>query len=544
MLDEESLKKARTRLAAGRIKAVDKAPYLATAMFSLNPKEVEGFGTFAVDKRWNIYYDPQMCLDWTVDEIATVWLHEVNHVFRDHANRFEATNDPSSKASLFNIAADAAINSDLRDIDAILPDPDKRWYAEANPIYPKWRRNMTAEEMYVIAKSGAGKDEEEKGKGKSEDSDGSNEQDDSDDSNNPSESDDNQEDANSESSNSSDDTDSDDSDDSSDGTSDDEDSEDGSDKSDSSGSSDENSDNNDSGDENSSDDSEDGDSGSSDGSDSGSDGSESDSEASGPDKHANCGSGAHGVPQEYEVNDGSGLDELEAEQMRREVAREIESYGEQYGNVPGGLLREAKDILDPQVDWEDELMSVVRKEIANITGQSDYSYSKPSRRGAQTQFILPSMRQAPPPEIVIVLDTSGSMSLQKELAQALGEMEELIDRAARHSSVGGIRIINCDAGANIPVIVQDLNDFEIVGGGGTDMRIGIKAASELIPKAGIIITMTDGFTPWPKEIPEDNEDALYVALIIDSSKKGSHTKRGWSTTGIPEWMHVIEVQTP
>lgn len=554
-MDEESIKKARNRLSAGRIRAIEQAPYLATSLLSLTPKEVEGFGTFAVDKRWVIYYDPQCCLDWTVDEIAAVWLHEINHVLRDHANRFSSLGDPKKNAEYFNYAADAAINSDLRDMDIVLPNPDQRWYAEPNPRYPDWRRNMTAEEMYAIAKGSNENNPEEDKNGKgdnSEDSENSEQSEENNENSEASENDDSsQGEEETDSTNSTDpEEDSDEQDpgnggepednnESSDGAGESEDYEEGEgapgdseddsegDSSESDGSSSE------------------GDGGASqEASDGGSEDSENNSGAGTHDAHSNCGSGAHGIPQEYEVNDGTGLDPMESEQMRREAAQEINAYNERYGTVPGGLVKEAKKILEPQVDWTEELLEKVRKEIATVVGQSDYTYSRPSRRHSQSQFVMPSMRQAPPPEIVIVLDTSGSMSIEKELAQALGEMEDLIDRAAHNSPLGGIRIINCDAGANIPVIVSELNDFVITGGGGTDMRVGIKAASELDdPPAGIIITMTDGFTPWPKEIPEDNEDALYIALIIDTENfRGNSQKRGWSITGIPDWMTVIEVQ--
>ena len=615
MMEEEDLTRARNRLSAGRIRAMEKAPYLATALLSLEPRETPGLNTFAVDKRWVLYYDPQKCLDWSVDEIAAVWLHEISHVIRDHAERFTATGDPLSNAEYFNIAADAAINSDLKDMGVLLPDADKRWYAEANPLYPKWRRNMTAEEMYVIAKKGKGKkqEEEEKGKGKSEESeskedessadspspesneesaesqedsnqetqDGEESQESSDSENSDSKDKENQEDSSndSEKDSSPSESEAESSDSSSDeksgNSSEDSDAEESGEKDgepDSDGETDsestpeesgegtpENSEGDSDGEETREEDSSPGE-GETESTSDGSDGSSDPSEASdsdskdsespdSPDAHdheGNCGSGAHGVPQDYEVDDGTGFDPMEAEHMRRQVAQEISDYNERYGTVPGGMVRDAKKLLDPQVDWTEELLSYVRKEIATVVGQNDYTYSRPSRRGSQTPFILPSMRQQPPPEIVVILDTSGSMKIQEEIAQALGEMEVLIETAARYSPIQGIRIINCDAGANIPVIVSDLNEFEIIGGGGTDMRIGIQAAAELDPPAGIIITMTDGYTPWPREVPEENQDALYIALIIESTKKsrgGASQQRGWSTTGIPEWMHVIEVNT-
>lgn len=588
-LSEEELTKARHRLSAGRITAIEKAPYFSTALLSLETREIEGFGTFAVDKRWIIYYDPIKCLEWSISEIATVWLHEIGHVIRNHPDRFKATGDPNHYGPEFNAAADAAINSDLREMGFSLPNPETRYYAESNTQYPQWRNGMTAEEMYAIAKAAHGKNDPiENNDDKSDDSDetgdspdpNEEEKDDSSDSSEISdeesdetdanddsegetdgEPDDNEEDSEGESGEESSDEDS----DSENETNDDNETE----NEEEPGESDDNSSSDSSMDEESDEDkdSDDSDSGNSDGDSPGEDedededegdsndptgdpagdpsgGSESDSNdlegddsTNPPIDDKNCGSGAHGIPQEYEDEDDVGLDPVAAEQLRKETAKEIEAYSERYGNVPGGLLRDARTILEPQVDWVEEFLSVMRKEIANIVGQTDYSYARPSRRHSQSQFIFPSMRNSPPPEIVIILDTSGSMSENHEIAQALGEMEEIIDNAAKNSTLRGIRIINCDAGANEAVIVSEISEFEIIGGGGTDMRVGIKAASELLPAAGIIITITDGGTPWPKNIPEDNEQALYIALILNSPV----ARKGYSA--IPDWMHVINVNT-
>jgi hypothetical protein len=43
---------------------------------------------------------------------------------------------------------------------------------------------------------------------------------------------------------------------------------------------------------------------------------------------------------------------------------------------------------------------------------------------------------------------------------------------------------------------------QLLGGGGTDMGVGLAKATELRPRPDLIVVLTDGFTPWPNEAPK------------------------------------------
>lgn len=102
------------RLAAGRLIAVRSHPYLATALFALQPLGAPGLGTFAVDRYWRVYVDLEALRRWETDEIAGVLLHEVAHLVRDHAGRAETAGaDSGPDGELWNLACDIAINDDL-----------------------------------------------------------------------------------------------------------------------------------------------------------------------------------------------------------------------------------------------------------------------------------------------------------------------------------------------------------------------------------------------------------------------------------------------
>ncbi|MCC5950409.1 MAG: hypothetical protein JJT89_18305, partial [Nitriliruptoraceae bacterium] len=104
---------------AARLLALDRMPYLAAALLEVTPVRSPGLGTFAVDARWRLYLDPVRFVDWTIEEIAGVLLHEVGHLLRDHHDRH--TEHPEVPPLVWNIAGDAEINDDL--ITAGVPLP-------------------------------------------------------------------------------------------------------------------------------------------------------------------------------------------------------------------------------------------------------------------------------------------------------------------------------------------------------------------------------------------------------------------------------------
>lgn len=79
------------------------AVYFADVNYRLRPRVLEGSGTFAVDEKWNLYYDKQV--PFTPDEQVAVLYHEINHIIRNHFDR-RGDRDPKQ----WNVAGDREIN--------------------------------------------------------------------------------------------------------------------------------------------------------------------------------------------------------------------------------------------------------------------------------------------------------------------------------------------------------------------------------------------------------------------------------------------------
>jgi predicted metal-dependent peptidase len=212
-----------------------------------------------------------------------------------------------------------------------------------------------------------------------------------------------------------------------------------------------------------------------------------------------CGSGAYGGTEPWDLGPGGvRVSPSEAEAIRRNTADAIRAHQRSRGTVPAGWRRWADEVLEPTVDWRQVLAGSTRAAIGWASGAVDYTYQRPSRRAAaQPRVVFPSLRR-PLPTVAIVVDTSGSMS-NEDLSEAMAEVAGVL----RGVGIRGnrITIFACDAAAGVAQRIARTEEFELTGGGGTDMRVGIAAALALPRPPDVIIVLTDGVTPWPDEPP-------------------------------------------
>ena len=244
---------------------------------------------------------------------------------------------------------------------------------------------------------------------------------------------------------------------------------------------------------------------------------------------SDCGSGSHGEPGDWEIPGDGGpgsVSRVEAEALRRHTAEAMRAHQRNRGTLAAGWRRWADQVLEPVVDWRRVLAGAVREAVAWAAGAVDYTYRRPSRRTAALRgVVLPSLRR-PLPVVAIIIDTSGSMG-EDELAAALAEVTGVL----REVGVGGNRItvISCDADVHTTARVTSAQQVTPAGGGGTDMRVGIRAALALPERPGVVIVLTDGFTPWP----EAPSSARLIAALI-----------GEDPPPPPAWVEAVHVTTP
>lgn len=114
-------------LAAARLWAATKFPYLATGVFGAQVIADRGSGTVSVDESWRMHADPEVTADWTPAQLGSVLIHHVCHLLRTHGERAQGTGVRPDEAADWIRAADAEINDDLVPAGLELP---------GNPVLP------------------------------------------------------------------------------------------------------------------------------------------------------------------------------------------------------------------------------------------------------------------------------------------------------------------------------------------------------------------------------------------------------------------------
>lgn len=109
-------------LQAARVRAAYQRSYFAPALFSLIPVATDLIDSMAVDAHWRLYYNEVWIAQHTVEENATLLIHEVGHLLRDHEARKKAAGISDHRR--WNTAGDCEINDDLHAEGLPLPgDP-------------------------------------------------------------------------------------------------------------------------------------------------------------------------------------------------------------------------------------------------------------------------------------------------------------------------------------------------------------------------------------------------------------------------------------
>lgn len=244
-----------------------------------------------------------------------------------------------------------------------------------------------------------------------------------------------------------------------------------------------------------------------------------------------CGSGCTGHGDESQEGSGEhpdlaeGLSPVEQDMLRRIVANAVAEHEKSkgIGSVPQGLSRWADQTLKPKVDWRRALESAVRRGVHLRAGAADYTWQRPSRRYDSDESIIRPGMTRPVPDVAVVVDTSGSMD-DGAIARAMAEIRGIITRVVPSE---GVQVYSVDCDVVELGRVFSTRQVNLVGGGGTDMRVGIEAAAKRRP--AVIVVITDGYTPWPDAPPPG------VAVMIAALTEARAIFR------VPPWFKTVDL---
>lgn len=180
----------------------------------------------------------------------------------------------------------------------------------------------------------------------------------------------------------------------------------------------------------------------------------------------------------------------EREKLRQEVKQSIISAAQQANasDLPANVARMIKDATEPKMPWRELLQTVLTSSIRN-----DYSFARPNRRSWHMDAIMPGMTPGEEVDIVVAMDMSGSIS-NKQAQVFLGEVAGIMDSFTTYR----IHIFSFDTEVYNPQDfvsdnVDNITDYEPVGGGGTDFDCIFSYLKENDIQPKRLVCFTDGY---------------------------------------------------
>jgi len=196
--------------------------------------------------------------------------------------------------------------------------------------------------------------------------------------------------------------------------------------------------------------------------------------------------------------EGSALtaeERAQAEESAKIATQQAAQAAKAAGSIPGGIRRIVEEIINPRLPWQDIL-----RRFINSVAKNDYTWTIPNRRYISAGLYLPSMLSEQVGNIVLAIDTSGSID-NEALAQFGAELSAILDYINAE-----LTVIYCDAQIQ-KVETYTKSDLPLRlqahGGGGTDFRPPFKYVHENGLNPVVFIYFTDlQCWAWPHEAPD------------------------------------------
>lgn len=192
------------------------------------------------------------------------------------------------------------------------------------------------------------------------------------------------------------------------------------------------------------------------------------------------------------------------DQMKQAVIQSAQSTDA--GTLPGDIKRIINGMTNPKMDWR-ELLNISIQSLV----KSDFTFMRQSRKSMSMKVYLPGLKNEEKIDVAIALDVSGSISssmIEEFLGEVYGIMQQFQDFK--------IRIWTFDTEVNQsgykefdPYNADELKEYEIVGGGGTDFECNYNFMKDNDITPDKFIMFTDGM-PWDSWGDENYCDSLFV----------------------------------
>lgn len=198
--------------------------------------------------------------------------------------------------------------------------------------------------------------------------------------------------------------------------------------------------------------------------------------------------GGCGGVKEPTTTEGTPIPESDLKDLERDwtvATNQAVQAAKSCGNLPGSLARMAEEIMNPPLNW-----LTILSRFVETTAKNDYRWNPPNKRYINDGIYLPSIRSESLGEVVVIVDTSGSIG-NRELAcfsSGILGLLQMYDVTLHVLSVDcRLNKVDTYVSTDMPSKLKPLP-----GGGGTDFRPGFKWIEDEGVNPTCLVYLTDG----------------------------------------------------
>jgi predicted metal-dependent peptidase len=194
---------------------------------------------------------------------------------------------------------------------------------------------------------------------------------------------------------------------------------------------------------------------------------------------------------EHGFEDAQSMTDEEAKEMSSKIDKALREGGILAGRMGAKIPRVIGDMLEPKVDWRE----VLREFVSSATkGSDEYTWRRFNKRQMANDIYLPSMENESVGELVIAIDTSGSIG-SVELTEFASELASICNVATPSK----VRVLWWDTEVHgeqifLPEHYDNIKELlKPQGGGGTIVSCVSEYLNKQRVEAEAVIVFTDGY---------------------------------------------------
>jgi predicted metal-dependent peptidase len=185
--------------------------------------------------------------------------------------------------------------------------------------------------------------------------------------------------------------------------------------------------------------------------------------------------------------------EMDAEQLKKmegEIDKALRQGGMLAGRMGATVPRVIGDMLEPKVDWREVLREFVQ---SAMRGKDEYTWRKMSKPYMANDMYIPSMHSETMGELVVAIDTSGSID-NEQISAFASELASICEVCSPEK----VRVLWWDTKVHGEQVFagnyQDIGKMlKPLGGGGTHVGCVSDYMIKNSVNAEVLVIFTDGY---------------------------------------------------